>query len=118
MELMDERATSLRSIAGYENGIDYRRFSSALPYMFSDEPVKVTFSIAGEWMIDQIVDWFGFDFTTECRDDKMVVTVKASINAMEYWAMQYLNYVEVLSPASLRERIARNVQNAQNKYSL
>lgn len=118
IELMDERATNLRSIAGYENGIDYRRFSSALPYMFSDEPVKVTFSIAGEWMIDQIVDWFGFDFTTECRDDKMIVTVKASINAMEYWAMQYLNYVEVLSPASLRERIARNVQNAQNKYSL
>lgn len=117
IELLEDSATDLRSIDGYKNGIDYKRFSSSLPYMFSDNPEYITFSINGEWMIDQIVDWFGFDFRTEHKDDKIIVTVKASIDAMEYWAMQYLNNVEVLSPPILRERIANNVKLANEKYN-
>jgi predicted DNA-binding transcriptional regulator YafY len=35
---------------------------------------------------------------------------------MEYWAMQYMNAVEVLSPKELRERIKKNVQVANEKY--
>lgn len=118
IELLDESATNLRSTDGYKNGIDYKRFSSALPYMFSDEPEPIMFSIDGEWMIDQIVDWFGYDFKTEDKNGKIIVTVKASPYAMEYWAMQYLNYVEILSPLSLREQIANNLNSATKKYTI
>lgn len=117
IELLDEPATDLRSIEGYQNGIDYRRFSSALPYMFSDEPQTIRFIIDGEWMIDQIVDWFGYDFSTDNKDGKIIVTVNASPYAMEYWAMQYLNYVEIISPSSLREQIITNLKNASSKYT-
>ena len=84
--------------------------------MFSDEPQSVTFSIDGEWMLDQIVDWFGFNFKTERKDGQILITVNVSLDAMEYWAMQYLNNVEILSPGSLRKRIAKNVQKATEKY--
>lgn len=116
IEFVDEPATPLRSIEGFENGIDYKRFSSSLPYMYSDEPTTITFSIDGEWMIDQIVDWFGFDFKTTKDGDKIIITVKASPDAMEFWLMQYLNNVEVLSPPELRARIAKNIENAFKKY--
>lgn len=116
IEILDFSATELRSVTGYQHGIDYKRFSSALPYMFSDEPELITFSIDGDWMIDQIVDWFGFDFRVEEKEGKKTVTVKASPLAMEYWAMQYLNNVEVLSPVKLREKIKSNLNGAQNKY--
>lgn len=116
IELSEETATPLRTIDGYKNGIDYKQFSSALPYMFSDEPQSVTFSIDGEWMLDQIVDWFGFNFKTERKDGQILITVNVSLDAMEYWAMQYLNNVEILSPGSLRKRIAKNVQKATEKY--
>lgn len=116
IRLLQDSATDLRTLPGYKNGIDYRKFSSALPYMFSDEPEHISFSIDGEWMIDHLVDWFGFDFKTEKKDGKIIVFVKASPCAMEYWAMQYLNNVKILSPISLRERIAENVKNATEKY--
>ena len=116
IELIDKYRTPLKSIKGYENGIDYKRFSSSMPYMFFDEPKAVEF-IADGWAIDQIIDWFGKDIKIEERQDgRFLVKVKASINAMEYWAMQYLNAVEVLSPLELRERIKKNVQVANEKY--
>lgn len=116
ISLQDEPATDIRTISGYQNGIDYKRFSSGMPYMYSDEPESISFSIDGEWMIDQIVDWFGFDFSTVKSGNQMIVTVKASLYAMEYWAMQYLNHVEVLSPENLRRKIADNVRAANQKY--
>ena len=116
IELSEETATPLRSIDGYKNGIDYKRFSSALPYMFSDDPEKIIFSIDGEWMVDQIVDWFGFGFTIDRKEGQILITVNASPNAMEYWAMQYLNYVEIISPTHLRESIQNNLKAALEKY--
>ena len=116
IEILDEPSTPLRSIKGFESGIDYKRFSSALPYMFADEPQMVEF-IADGWAIDQIIDWFGKDIHIEERQDgRFLVRVKVSINAMEYWAMQYMNAVEIVSPKQLRERIKKNVQVANEKY--
>lgn len=115
--VMTEAAqTPLRSVKGFESGIDYKRFSSAMPYMFADEPQSVEF-IADGWAIDQIVDWFGGEIRVEERDDgRFLVRARASVNAMEFWAMQYLNVVEIVAPKELRERIKRNVQAACEKY--
>ncbi len=115
IEEMDEPLTPIRSLNGFENGIDYRRFSSSMPYMFSDEPKPVEFLVDG-WAIDQVVDWFGKEFIIEERGDKFFVRVSASLDAMEYWAMQYANVVEVLSPSELRERIGNSLVTAAEKY--
>ena len=116
IEMLDTVRTPLKSVKGFENGIDYKRFSQNMPYMFYDEPQAIEF-IADGWVIDQIIDWFGKDITIEKREDgRFLVSLRASINAMEYWAMQYMNAVEVLLPTELRERIKKNVQVANEKY--
>ena len=113
----DEPQTPLRSIKGFESGVDYKRFSQGMPYMFADELQTVEF-IADGWVIDQIVDWFGKEIHIEERaDERFLVRVKASINAMEYWSMQYMNAVEILSPIELRERLRKNLQVANEKYN-
>ena len=115
IRLTDEPATPLRSLPGHESGIDYKEYATSLPYMFTDKPESVEF-LADPAIIDQIVDWFGDNARIEQSGDKLKVYVKASPMAMEYWAMQYLNSVEILSPASLRERIASNLEAARGKY--
>lgn len=106
----------IRTIEGFENGIDYNRFSCQMPYMFADEPKVVTFR-AESWAIDQIVDWFGKNIDIQPENDKYIVTVKTSLHAMEFWAMQYLNAVEILTPTSLREKIKENLCWATEKYN-
>ena len=115
MKIISDVLTPLRSIKGYENGIDYKKFSTAMPYMFADDPVTIEFYVEG-WALDQVIDWLGKEITLKKVDDKYYVRTTASKNAMEYWAMQYLNAVEIIKPLDLRERILNNVVNATEKY--
>ncbi len=115
MSIEEVPVTPLRSIKGYESGIDYRQFSSALPYMFSDKIERVEF-ITDFRMIDQVIDWFGKDVSIEKEGGMYKVSVRVSLQAMEYWAMQYLNNVEVVFPKSLREKLQENLKNATEKY--
>ncbi len=115
IELVDEPQTPVRSIEGYENGIDYKRFNSQLPYMFADDPITVEFLAEG-WVIDQVVDWLGRDITITQQGERFLVRVKVSKNAMEYWALQYVKGVEILSPVDLREKIADTLGWAAEKY--
>jgi predicted DNA-binding transcriptional regulator YafY len=89
-----------------------------MPYMYTDTPERIEF-IADESIVDQIVDWFGKDIRMSIlpdNDKKVKVELIASPNAMEHWALQYLNHVEVTKPESLRERIKTSVQNGTEKY--
>ena len=116
MELVDQKITDIKTIEGYENGIDYKVYSSSLPYMFSDGLETVTFAITDEKMIDQVVDWFGFDFKVEKDDNRLLITVKVSPTAMEYWALQYIKNIEIISPQHLRDSIIKDIQEAEKKY--
>ena len=86
--------------------------------MYTDKPERIEF-IADEWIVDQIVDWFGKDIRMSLVPDnekKVKVELVASPNAMEHWAMQYLNYVEVTKPESLRIRIKESLKKAIRIY--
>ncbi len=112
--------TPLKSLPGYENGINYKQFSTSMPYMFSDTPESVEM-IIDKSIIDQVIDWFGTSISVkklEDNEDKVYVSVKASPKAMQYWAMQYIDHVEVVQPTSLRDSIKRSIENATKKYGL
>lgn len=117
MRLCDRPAKPLREVPGYRNGIDYKRLSSAMPYMYNDAPERVEF-IALPWMADQVVDWFGTDVTISEWDGgaKIKVSLLVSPNAMEHWAMQYLTSVEVVTPRRLRDKIKANITEAAGTY--
>lgn len=117
MTIIDRKATPIKNVPGYENGINYKELSSTMPYMYSDQPEHIDF-ISDEGIIDQIVDWFGNDVRImKAKDEgKVRVSVKASPTAMEFWAMQYINHVEILSPEPLRIRMREVLNNGLKKY--
>ncbi len=118
MSITDKRSTPIKNVKGYENGIDYRELAVNMPYMYTDSQERINF-LADTAIIDQIVDWFGTDIRiTQSEDEKRVsVSIKASLNAMEHWAMQYINHVEIISPESLRARIKEALKNGLEKYN-
>lgn len=116
MRLLDEPATPLRSVEGYASGINYKEIATSLPYMFTDKPEHVEFLCDG-WVLDHVVDWFGDNARISRQGNRYKVSVRVSPMAMEYWAMQYLNAVEITFPQSLRQKIAANLDAARGKYN-
>ncbi|MBQ1334025.1 MAG: WYL domain-containing protein [Clostridia bacterium] len=118
MTVTKNALTPVKQVEGYEKGIDYKLLSTALPYMYTDRPERVEF-VAGEHLIDQIIDWFGKDVRISKRDDgNVTVSVIASPMAMEHWAMQYAGYVTVTSPAKLSDRVKSRLKEASEKYGI
>ena len=116
VQIVEKPATDIHTIPGYKNGIDYNRFATAMPYMYTDEPKQIEMLVT-ENILDQVVDWFGKDITiTRADEGHYLVRVFASPNAMELWAMQYAAHVEIVSPISLRERVSTILHKATEKY--
>ncbi len=117
MEIVDDKATPITKVPGYEKGINYKELSSAMPYMYTDKPERIEF-LADKEIIDQIIDWFGTNARIMKTDDnnRVKVSIKASPNAMEHWAMQYINFVEITSPESLRKRMREALARGLEKY--
>lgn len=117
MSIADETAKPLRTVPGYEAGINYRELSSAMPYMYTDRPERIEF-LADISIIDHIIDWFGreVEITKDTDEAKVRVSLKASPNAMEHWALQYLSHVEITAPEELRVRVKKALMDGVEKY--
>lgn len=117
IRLYNKPALPIRDIPGYENGIDYKKISSTMPYMYTDAPERIEF-VTEPAIIDQVIDWFGKDIVIQKTQDpdQVIVSLWASPNAMEHWAMQYVNYIQVIAPAHLRDTIKENLIKATEKY--
>ena len=84
--------------------------------MYTDKPECVEF-IAEEFIIDQIIDWFGKDISiSKYGENKLKVSVKVSPMAMEHWAMQYAGFITVTSPQTLVDKIKNRLKEASEKY--
>lgn len=116
MDITEEKITPVTKVEGYEKGINYKEISCSLPYLYTDKPLTVMM-IADEIIADQILDWFGNNCKIQKQNQgKMLVEIKVSLMAMKFWAMQYINHVEIIKPESLRQEIREDLKSAMDKY--
>jgi predicted DNA-binding transcriptional regulator YafY len=85
-------------------------------YMFSGSSVSARL-VADASVVSDIVDWFGADVRmTELPGGRVEASVRVNEEAMFYWCLQYGQYVELLEPAGLRERVRAAVAGMAEKY--
>jgi predicted DNA-binding transcriptional regulator YafY len=88
------------------------------PYMYTGESVKATMRISRD-IIGDVLDTFGMKVRILGKDDGTAeVTLKASRQALCYWAIQYGTKCEILSPETLRTDVAKMIKNISDKYVL
>lgn len=107
----------IRELPGYEDGMDYKRLATSMPYMFADTPESIEM-LAVEWILDQVIDWFGKDIKIEPTEREGIcrVSLKSSPQAMLFWAMQYTEECEIVKPLALRKKIKETINKAKEKY--
>lgn len=118
VEILDDRVKPKSKIEDFSNGYNLPKHMAEHIYMFSGPSARVRF-LAPADMMNDLVDWFGKDFRIiKIHDNEMAeISVNCNEEAMFFWALQYGPYVEVLGPASLRERIRTTIGEMSAKYS-
>ena len=115
-EVLNTSLKHLRMLKGFETGIKLSEYVKTHPNLWSGTPVYITFQCK-QYMMNDVTDSFGTDLRIEKLSDNMMkVHIYASETSIFYWAIQFADSVEVLSPQSLRERIAETLRNALKKY--
>lgn len=118
VDILEEKVKDKSEIVEFTKGYNLPKHMAEHIYMFSGESVRVELQVP-EFMIDELVDWFGKDFkiVKAGSEHKMKIVVSCNENAMFYWALQYGLYVEVLEPLNLRKKIKEAVNEISRKYS-
>ena len=89
----------------------YSAHKSALYSFTTDIIDNIELRIAPK-VLNDIIDKFGTNLTlTEEDDGRIKVIIKASERGMKYWALQYLESVEVVSPVHLRNDIIQTLKS-------
>lgn len=94
---------------------DPYQYAKSKIYMYQgvDESISIKCDYS---ILDDIIDTFGKDITIIPGKNSFTAYVRAAKEGMLYYALQYINYLEVLEPKELRKEIKEALGNAQKKY--
>ncbi len=113
--LKDER-TAITSIYKYSDGFDLGEFLKEHIYMTCGEATCFRLKIVKN-RIGEFIDWFGKDFRISEEDEEyVIINIKANENAVYFWALQYGEIVEILSPVHMRERLKNGLKKMLIRY--
>ena len=85
-------------------------------YLFGGDVITAELEIEEEWAIQYVKDWFGDKAKLRIKDEKIVATVKCNETALIYWIMQYGEFMKVLSPSSLIDKVLETAHRTIDKY--
>jgi len=116
INILSEDIKPVRTLPGQEN-FSIKEYMKEHIYMTSGESVMAKIKVSNENKINDIVDWFGSDISIQRIKDELFVDLRVNEDALVYWAMQYGENFEIVSPASTREKI-KNILNIMiEKYN-
>ena len=116
IRLLESPVKPMKKVVGLEKGLNLPKHMAEHIYMFAGESVNVLFR-AESHLVGEIIDWFGRDvrFSND-TGDTVEVQVKVNEQAMIFWALQYGQYMEVLEPVELRDKVKSTVLKIAEKY--
>ena len=118
VEILEEKVRPKKEIREFADGYSLPKHMAEHIYMFSGASVRVKLLVPDGWM-NELIDWFGKDFRIQpsSKEGMMEVVVQCNEKAMLCWALQYGQYVEVMEPMGLREKVRKAVSDMYEKYN-
>ena len=86
-------------------------------YMFGGDIIEAKVEVIADFGIIHVKDWFGDSARIRKENGKTYAYIKSDDKALFYWALQYQEYVIVLEPYSLKQKIINTLGKSINNYS-
>ncbi len=97
-------------------GFDPYEYRDKSPVMYPGKAVPIRFR-CDESLINSVQDFFGgMAYYSEPADGKTTVSLTIAPSGFKLFALQYIDRLEVLEPASVREDIIQSLENGLRKH--
>jgi len=94
--ITDEPARSIRSITGYENGMNVQNYLNAHLHMFSGKAQAYRL-LCKRYMAGDILDWFGMDVRfTQVTEETFVAHIHSDERSLKFWLMMYGEHASLM----------------------
>lgn len=116
VSILEEKRKTISEIAEFDGTWNLPKHMAEHAYMFSGKSSEIVL-LAEKHLMPELVDWFGKRFRIlKETEDMMRIKVTCNDDAMRYLALQYGPYMEIISPARLRDKVAADVEKMARKY--
>lgn len=116
--MLDKPARTITEIPGCENGLIIAQYIAEHNLMFGGKTEQIVLKMNKQFA-GVVVDTFGYDVKiSDLDDDYMEVRLKAAIEGVRFFALQYGPNCEVLEPEKLRELVRADITDMARKYEV
>jgi predicted DNA-binding transcriptional regulator YafY len=116
--MRDKPARPITEIPGCENGLNVAQYAAEHNLMFGGKTEQIVLKMSKR-LAGVVIDAFGYDVKFKDLDgDDMEVRLKAAIEGVHFFALQYGPNCEVLEPHELRELVKANITEMTQKYEV
>lgn len=117
VKILKKESMDIRKIERYsEYPFDIAEYMREHIYMYSGKSERITLKIKKE-NIGDVIDWYGKNYKLiEYNEKEAIIKIKANVNAVYFWVLQYCNVVEIIGPEYLRDKIKGELENMLLKY--
>ena len=116
IEAIDEDIKPFKEVPTLGADFDITKYINDHVYMFGSNVVNAKLEVINGFGIMPIKDWFGEHARIKEEDGKIIAYIKSDENALLYWLLQYQEYVLLLEPFDLRQRVINTLSQKINKY--
>ena len=116
--MRDKPARPITEIPGCENGLNIAQYAAEHNLMFGGKTEQIVLKM-NKRLAGVVIDVFGYDVKFRNLDgDDMEVQLKAAIEGVRFFALQYGPNCEVLEPNELRELVKADIIEMARKYGV
>ncbi|MBR7172686.1 MAG: WYL domain-containing protein [Clostridia bacterium] len=116
IKILETDAKPIEKVKGFEKGLNIAKYANENIYMFSADSVDATVKLSDEYSVGIVTDWFGQNAKIYQKNSEIFADITANEKALIYWALQYGEHFELLSPENTREKIKTAIENLKKKY--
>jgi predicted DNA-binding transcriptional regulator YafY len=116
--MLDKPGRVINEIPGCESGLSIAQYAAEHNFMYGGKSEQIVLKMNKRFVGD-VIDTFGYDVTIkDLDDDFMEVRLKAAIEGVRFFALQYGPNCEVMEPKELREMVKADIMEMAKRYEI
>jgi len=116
IKILDDIRKPIKEVSDLGDSFNISKYINNHIYLFGGKIIDAVIKLENEKSITYVIDWFGSAVEIFTKDNNTYAKIKCDDEALIHWLLQYINYVKIIEPLYLKEKIINILNDNLNSY--